>query len=59
MEVLHPSLMDTTPQMTPEKALELLNELRLKFEMSGANHMLALQAYETLRAYLADHQQKP
>lgn len=38
--------------MDPYQALELLNQLRLKVEMNGADHELARKAYETLRDFI-------
>lgn len=39
--------------MTPEQALDLLNQLRLKSALSYADHQLALNAYEVLKAAIA------
>lgn len=40
--------------MTNEKALDLLNQIRLKIEMNGHDHDLARQAYEKLLALVQD-----
>lgn len=35
--------------MTPEQALEIFNQIRLRVELNGKDHELARQAYETLK----------
>lgn len=44
--------------MTPEQALELLNQLRLRHEMSGKDHELAKQAYDFLKQYISAKEAK-
>lgn len=40
--------------MNPKQALELLNQIRLKIELNGADHELARKAYETLRSFIEE-----
>jgi len=44
--------------LTPEQALDLLNQIRLKIEMNGKDHELAKQAHEVLARFIADNQPK-
>jgi hypothetical protein len=45
--------------MTTEKALELLNELRLRVEMKGVDHDLAREAYLCLKSFVAESKKAP
>lgn len=45
--------------LTPEKALDLLNQLRLKIEMTGQDHELARQAHETLVKFITQNAPSP
>ncbi len=40
--------------MPPEKALDLLNQIRLQFEAKGVDHDLAREAYLVLKKYLEE-----
>lgn len=45
--------MEKSSALTTEQALDLLNQIRLRIEMKGQDHMLALQAYETLKEFIS------
>ncbi len=51
--------MQALNSMTPEQALDLMNQLRLKSVMNFADHQLALQAFEVLKAAIAPKTEKP